>query len=66
MDVLGQVATTDANLERAGVAVDGPSGHREATIDDLGQFSLDGLSTGAHRMQINLVYETIEIRDLRV
>jgi hypothetical protein len=62
--LLGQVAATEPNLARAWVAVDGPSGHREVAVDELGQFALDGLATGAHRMQIGLVYEMIEIPDL--
>ncbi len=62
--VLGQVTANAPNLARAWVAVDGPSGHLEAPIDDLGQFSLDGLATGAHRMEVNLVYERIDIPHL--
>jgi hypothetical protein len=64
--VLGQVAAAAPDLAGAWVAVDGPSGHLEATVDDLGQFALDGLTTGAHRMQVGLIYEMIEIPDLRV
>ncbi len=64
--VLGQVVANPPDLAGARVAVDGPSGHREATVDDLGQFWLDGLAAGAHRMQVSLVYEMIEIPDLRL
>ena len=66
VDLLGQVTTTDADLERAGVAVDGPSGHREARLDELGQFALEGLAHGPHRLEVRLVAALIEIPDLRL
>jgi len=38
----------------------------EAEVDDLGQFSLDGLVSGVHRMEIGLAYELIEIPSIQV
>ena len=64
--LLGQVAASAPDLTPAWVAVDGPSGHREATVDELGQFALDGLAHGPHRLEVRLVYELIEIPDLRL
>jgi hypothetical protein len=64
--LLGQVAASAPDLAPALVAVDGPSGHREATVDELGQFALDGLAHGPHRLEVRLVYELIEIPDLRL
>ena len=40
---------------------EGPSGRLVTEVDDLGQFSLDGLVSGVHRMEIGLAYELIEI-----
>ena len=64
--VLGQVGANAPDLAPARVAVDGPSGHREAAVDELGQFALDGLAHGPHRLEVRLVYELIEIQDLRL
>ena len=64
--VLGQVAANAPDLAPARVAVDGPSGHREAPVDRLGQFSLDGLAPGIHAMEVGLVRELIEIPDLQL
>ena len=64
--LLGQVAASAPDLSPAWVAVDGPSGHREAPIDPLGQFALDGLAHGPHRLEVRLVSELIEIPDLRL
>ena len=64
--VLGQVAANAPDLAPARVAVDGPSGHREAAVDELGQFALDGLAHGPHRLEVRLVYELIEIPDLHL
>ena len=64
--LLGQVAAGAADLTPATVAVDGPSGHREAPVDELGQFALDGLAHGPHRLEVRLVYELIEIPNLRL
>ena len=62
--LLGQVAAEGPDLARAWVVVDGPSGHREAPLDALGQFSLDGLATGTHRLEVNLAHEQIDIPEL--
>jgi hypothetical protein len=35
-------------------------------IDELRQFALDGLAHGPHHLEIRLVYELIEIPDLRL
>ncbi len=64
--VLGQVAANAPDLAGAWVTVDGPSGRLEAPVDDLGQFALDGLATGAHRLRISLAYELIEIPELQL
>ena len=59
--MLGQVTGDATDLDRAWVISDGPSGRLEAEVDSLGQFSLDGLAEGAHRLEIGLVHELIEI-----
>lgn len=59
--MLGQVTASTADLARAWVTSDGPSGRLEADVDSLGQFSLDGLTEGVHRLEIGLVDELIEI-----
>lgn len=64
--MLGQVTASEPDLARAWVVVDGPSGRSEAEVDDLGQFALDGLASGAHRMEIGLTYELIEIPEVRL
>ena len=64
--LLGQVAAGELDLTPAWIAVDGPSGHREAPIDPLGQFALDELAHGPHRLEVRLVSELIEIPDLRL
>jgi hypothetical protein len=35
-------------------------------MDDLGQFALDGLAHGPHRLEVRLVSELVEIPDLRL
>ena len=62
--VLGQVLTAVPTLARAWVSVDGASGHLKAPIDELGQFSLDGLATGTYCMHLTLPDEVIEIPEL--
>ena len=57
----GQVTASEWNLARAWVSTDGPSGRLEAEVDGLGQFSLDGLVSGVHRLDIGLASELIEI-----
>ena len=64
--ILGQVTASEPDLARAWVVVDGPSGRLETEVDDLGQFSVDGLASGAHRMEIGLTYELIEIPEVRL
>jgi hypothetical protein len=64
--MLGQVTASEPDLVRAWVAVDGPSGRLETEVDDLGQFAVDGLASGAHRMEIGLTYELIEIPEVRL
>ena len=59
--MLGQVTASEPDLTRAWVIAEGPSGRLETEVDDLGQFSLDGLVSGVHRMEIGLAYELIEI-----
>lgn len=64
--LLGHVTAAERDLVGAWVTIDGPSGHRGGTVDELGQFSLDGLVPGVHRMEIGLATELIEISELRL
>jgi len=64
--MLGQVIAAEPDLTRAWVLAEGPSGRLEAEVDDLGQFSLDGLVSGLHRMEIGLAYELIEIPSVQI
>jgi hypothetical protein len=64
--MLGQVTANEPDLTRAWVIAEGPSGRMESEVDDLGQFSLDGLVSGIHRMEIGLAYELIEIPQVRI
>jgi len=64
--MLGQVTATEPDLTRAWVIAEGPSGRLETEVDDLGQFSLDGLISGIHRMEIGLAYELIEIPSVQI
>ena len=64
--LLGHVTAAARDLAHARVTLDGPSGRREAAVDELGQFSLDGLVSGAHRLEIGLATELIEIAELRL
>ena len=64
--LLGEVTANGPDLAPARVAVDGPSGRREAPVDEFGQFALDGLAHGPHRLEVRLVYELIEIPDLHL
>jgi hypothetical protein len=59
--MLGQVTAEATDLARAWVVSDGPSGRLEADVDAMGQFSLDGLAEGVHRLEIGLPTELIEI-----
>jgi hypothetical protein len=64
--MLGQVTASEPDLTRAWVIAEGPSGRLETEVDDLGQFSLDGLVSGIHRMEIGLAYELIEIPSVNI
>jgi hypothetical protein len=64
--MLGQVTASEPDLTRAWVIAEGPSGRLESEVDDLGQFSLDGLVSGVHRMEIGLAYELIEIPSVKI
>ena len=64
--MLGQVTASEPDLTRAWVIAEGPSGRLETEVDDLGQFSLDGLVSGVHRMEIGLAYELIEIPSVNI
>jgi hypothetical protein len=64
--MLGQVTASEPDLTRAWVIAEGPSGRLETEVDDLGQFSLDGLVSGIHRMEIGLAYELIEIPSVSI
>jgi hypothetical protein len=64
--VLGQVTAGDNDLRRAWVAATGPEGRTEGRVDTLGQFSLDGLVTGRHSLEIGLSKELIEIPEVNI
>lgn len=64
--MLGQVTASEPDLIRAWVVAEGPSGRLETEVDELGQFALDGLVSGVHRMEIGLAYELIEIPSVQI
>ncbi len=64
--MLGQVSAEPPDLTRAWAAIEGPAGRVEGEIDELGQFALEGLVTGRHRMEIGLTYELIEIPEVQI
>ena len=64
--MLGQVTAEPPDLTQAWVAVEGPAGRIEGGIDELGQFALDGLVSGRHRIEIGLTYELIEIPEVQI
>jgi hypothetical protein len=59
--MLGQVTADDPTLTQAWVIAEGASGHLESEVDEVGQFALDGLVSGSHRIEIGLAYELIGI-----
>ena len=59
--LLGQIAADGIDSARARVVATGPSGQMEAAVDDLGQFVLDGLVAGRHRLEVGLADELIEV-----
>jgi len=64
--MLGQVTAEEPDLARAWVVAEGPGGRTEGEVDELGQFVLDGLLGGRHKMEIGLTYELIEIPELEL
>ena len=64
--MLGQIVAETPDLTQAWVITEGPSGRLESEVDDLGQFSFDGLVSGVHRMEIGLAYELIEIPSIQL
>ena len=64
--MLGQVMANDPDLTHAWVIAEGASGRLESEVDDVGQFSLDGLVSGMHRLEIGLAYELIEIPSVQL
>jgi hypothetical protein len=64
--MLGQVTANDPDLTHAWVIAEGASGRLESEVDDVGQFSLDGLVSGSHRLEIGLAYELIEIPSIHL
>jgi hypothetical protein len=64
--LLGHVTVAGCDPGHASVTIAGPSGHREAPMDESGQFSLDGLVPGVHRLEIRLATELIEISELQL
>lgn len=61
----GHLTANEADLTGAWVIVEGPSRRVEGEVDQLGQFTLDGLVSGVHRMEIGLAYALIEIPSLQ-
>jgi hypothetical protein len=59
--LLGEINAGDASRCQARVTVDGPSGHLDCATDDVGQFRLDRLVAGDHRLTIGLADEAVEI-----
>lgn len=59
--MLGQVAANPTDLARAWVVAEGPAGRLETEVDALGQFALDGLAQGVHRLEVGLASGLIEI-----
>ena len=66
VSLLGHIAAAERDVTPAWVTLDGPSGHWETAVDEVGQFSLEGLTPGVHRIEINLATEVIEISELRL
>jgi len=64
--ILGQITADDEDLVRAAVRVEGLDGRWETMVDDFGQFSLDGLIPGGHRLEIGLLHALIEIPAVRL
>jgi hypothetical protein len=64
--MLGQVTSGEPNASGAWVLAEGPSGSTETEVDHLGQFVLDGLLAGRHRMEIDLRHQVIEIPEVHI
>ncbi len=64
--ILGQVIAAELDLVGARVTADGPTGRAEADVDELGQFALDGLAAGPHRLEIGVASGLIEIGEMRI
>ena len=64
--MLGQVTAEASTRVGARVVAEGPAGRVEADLDELGQFVLDSLVPGSHRLEIGLVSELIEIPELQI
>ena len=64
--MLGQVTADDADLAHAWAVAEGPAGRVEAEVDELGQFALDGLVAGRHRLEIGLTSTLVEIPEVLI
>ena len=64
--MLGQVTADDGDLAHAWVIAEGPAGRVEAEVDELGQFALDGLVAGRHRLEIGLTSTLVEISEVLI
>ena len=64
--LLGQVTATPSDLLQAWIAAEGPLDRVEVTVDELGQFSLDGVVPGTYRLEVGLPAELIVIDDLPI
>jgi hypothetical protein len=64
--ILGQITADEEDLAGASVRVEGVDGRWETTVDDFGQFALDGLIPGGRRLEIGLLHALIEIPAVRL
>lgn len=64
--LLGQVTAGDEILEGGRVEIVGAYGQAETSLDEDGQFSVDGLLAGGHRIEISLPHTLIELPSVHI
>ena len=64
--LLGQIMADQPHRVPAWVIATGASGYLETETDDLGQFALEGLVAGTHRLVIGLTHDVIELPMLQL
>ena len=64
--LLGQINDGEVDLAGTCVVAEGPARRIESGVDELGQFVLDGLLAGVHRIEIGLARELIEISEVQI